>query len=318
MGRSRPLLWLLAALIAFAVPTFAAGCGDEEDKPEESPKTLLGTAAAKKIDSAEVRLRADANIPNFPILGSRLVLTGSGPIVMNGPDALATFDSKVALRAGGQTFPARVFAVDGRVFVFFMGLYYEAEPELLEQLGISTEPGSPAPVSLRQMGIDPSGWLRNVKVTDGDEIGGDSTRLVTGRVNEQAVIDDLLAVVDADEIRKRLEEAGQDIGGLPEIDEQSADRVAKAVEDVDVEVNVDDEGYPRRVYAKLRFTVPKDVENAAYDGGTVTFELVFDQVGDVEVDVQPPPDAKPLSSLFKFAGVIFGVDELSDLWTVPN
>lgn len=304
---------LATAALAFA----ATGCGDDDgsDGKTDDPSSLLATAAAKPIDSADVHLRTEADIPGFPILGERLVMTGSGPIVMNGPDALPSLDWKVELRAGGQTFPARVSAVDGRVFVEFMGVPYEADPKLIERLGIGGGAGAPAGASLKALGIDPDGWLRNVKVSDGEEIGGDSTQVVTGTVDKQAVLDDLIAVVDSEQILEQVDKAGQSAEKLPELD---ADEVADAIEDVDVEVNVDDDGYPRRVFAELRFVVPRGVEDTAIEGGTITFELVLEQVGDVTVNAQAPFDPDPLSSLFKFAGVIFGVEELSDLWRTPR
>jgi hypothetical protein len=318
--RRHALLRLQATVLAVvALALVAVSCGGDDSSAEnDNPRSLLATAASKPIESADVRLRTDADIPGFPILGERLALTGSGPIVMNGPDALPSLDWKVELRAGGQTFPARVSAVDGRVFVLFMGIAYEADPELIERLGIGDATGRRAGASLKQLGIDPDGWLRNTKVSDGEEIGGDSTRVVTGAVDKQAVIDDLLAVVDTDAVREQLDEAGDDAEGLPKLGDENIDEIAEAIEDVDVEVNVDDDGYPRRVFAKLRFVVPKDVKDTAIEGGTVTFELVLDQIGDATVDIQPPVDPDPLASLIKFAGVIFGVEELSDLWRTPR
>jgi hypothetical protein len=310
MRARRSLPWLLSALLATVA--LAAGCGGD-DGGDADPKTVLGEAAAKPIESAEVRMEVDANVPGFPILGSRLRLTADGPFVANGPDALPTFDMRAMLRAGGQSFPARISGVDGRVFVEFMGQFYEAEDEWMDRLGISTEAGRPAPASLADLGIDPDGWLRNVEVSDGDEIGDDETQLVTGRVDKRAVLEDLLSLVDVE----RLRSAGEGIEGLPEIDDEAIGNVADAIDRVDVEVNVDDEGYARRVYAELGFTVPKTVKDTAIEKGTVTFELVLEQIGGVEVNVTPIPDADPLSSLFDFAGVIFGIDEPADLYRQP-
>ncbi len=310
MRTRRPLLRSPLLAIAVCALAFAAGCGD--DGGSDDPRTLLDEAAAKKIDSADVQLSADANIPGFPILGSRLVMTGRGPVVANGPDALPTLDWDVTLRAGGQSFPARLTVVDGRVFVEFMGTPYEADPELLGRLGLDGE-GSPAGASLKQLGIDPDGWLTDVEVSDGEDVGGDSTRVVTGTVDKRAVLEDLLSIVDTE----RLENARKDVEGLPKLDDANTDKVVDAIEDVDVEVNVDDDGYPRRVYAKLDFVVPKDVKDTAIEDGTVEWELLLEQVGDVEVDVEPPADPEPLSSLLDFAGAIFGVNEPSDLWKRP-
>lgn len=305
---SRPLI---ACLAAGALTVGGAGCGGDDDA-DSSPRSLLSTAASKKIDSAEVRLSTDANVPGFPILGSRIAIDGSGPFVANGPEALPEFDWNVVMRAGGQTFPARVNGIGGNVYVEFMGQFYEADRKQLESFGLGT--GRKQATSLKQLGLEPDKWLTKVKVTDGEEIGGDSTRLITGTVVEPAVIDNLLAIVD----RQGLTDAGDDIEGLPELSDENADKVADAVDSADVEVNVDDDGYPRRVYAQLRFTVPKNVKDTAIESGTLAFELVLEQIGGVTVNVEPPFAPDPLSDLLDFAGVIFGVDEPSDLWKQPN
>jgi hypothetical protein len=307
------LLALLAAVAALA-PTVLAGCGGEED----DPPTLLETAAAKEIESAEVQLRADADVPGFPILGSRLVLSGGGPIAAQRGSSLPELDWNLRLRAGGQAFPARLSAVDGNVYVDFMGLSYEADPEIVEQLEGAGGAGGGGGWSLEQLGIDPSDWLRQPEIEDGDDIGGDSTRVVTGTVNVRAVIDDLLAVVDLPQLSDQLAKSGEGIEGVPELDEKSLDRVEEAIRRVDVEVNVDDDDYPRRVFAEIRFRMPEDVKDTAIENGTIAFELVLEEIGDVEVNVEPPVDPRPLSSLVRFVGIVFGIDEVSDLWRTPN
>jgi hypothetical protein len=306
--RSRPLAAaLLTCLLA------AAGCGGGSDADDASPQSLLSSAASKEIDSAEVRLRTSANVPGFPVLGSRIAIEGHGPFVANGSDALPEFDWNVTMRAGDQTFPARVSGVDGKVYVEFMSQFYVADPKQLEQLGFDGSAGKPQPASLAQFGIDPDDWLTNVKVSDGEEIGGDSTRVVTGTVAKRAVIEDLLSFVDADD----LEDAGKVFKGLPEASDENVGKFADAIDAAKVEVNVDDDGYPRRVYAKLHFNVPKDVKDTAIESGTIVFDLTLEQIGDVTVNVEPPLLPDPLSDLFDFAGAVFGIDEASDLWQQP-
>jgi hypothetical protein len=302
------------ALLVCLLAGFGAACGGDDDDADSSPKSLLETAASKRIDSAEVRLRSDADVPGFPILGSRIAISGSGPFVSNGPDALPEFDWNVVMRAGGQSFPARVSGIDGEVYVEFMGRFYAAGGELLERFGLDDGAARPRPTSLEQLGLSPDEWLTDVEVGEGEEIGGDSTELITGKVVEQAVVDDLLGMVDGD----RLAAAGKGLGGVPKLDEAVAAEAADAIDAARVEVNVDDEGYPRRVYAKLRFTVPDSVEDTAIEGGTIVFDLVLERIGGVTVDVEAPFDPDPLSSLFDFAGAIFGIDELADLWRTPS
>lgn len=302
---------LAAASIASVLAV--AGCGGD-DGPDADPKTVLGEAAAKKIDSAEVRLSTLADIPGFPILGSKIAIEGHGPFVANGPDALPEFDWNVVMRAGGQTFPARVNGLDGKVYVEFMGQFYEADSEQLEQLGFESGAGRPQPTSLAEFGINPDNWVKRVKVSDGDDIGGDATQVVTGVVNKQAVLEDLLDLAPTDTLSGLL----GDVEGAPEASDENVEKAADAVDSVKVEVNVDGDGYPRRVYAKLRFTVPKDVENTAIESGTIVFDLTLEQIGDVTVNVEPPFDPDPLSDLFDFARNVFGIESVSDLWQTPS
>ena len=306
---------LVAALVACSLALLAAACGGGDDDSDANPNTLLGEAAAKKIESAEVRLRMDADVPGFPILGSKISIVGSGPFVANGPDALPEFDWNVTLRAGGQTFPARVNGLDGNVYVEFMGQFYEADPKMLERLGLEKSSGGPKATSLKELGLDPDEWLTRVEVSDGEDIGGDSTRVVTGTVVEREVLENLLSIVDLDALTAA---AGQEGEGLPDLEGENGDEIVDAIDSAKVEVNVDDEGYPRRVYAKLRFTMPKSVKDTAIESGTVTFDLTLEEVGGVTVDAAPPFDPKPLSSLLDFVQTIFGIDEPSDLWRKPN
>jgi hypothetical protein len=305
--RRAPLLALITVLLA----TLAVGCGSDDGGGNENPESLLAEAAAKTVESGEIRMRAAADIPGFPILGDKLEVTADGPFAMRGsgtPDV----DLNVVLRAGGQSFPAQLTATDGKAYVDFQGLTYVANPEMFG--GLPATDGKAA--TLKGMGIDPSGWLRNPKVEDGEEIGGDSTQLVTGKVDERAVLQDILAVADKQEVKDQVERS-KGPWRLPELDEESLDRVAEAIEDTKVEVNVDEEGYARRVFASLEFKLPEGVKDAAFEGGAVSFELVLEEIG-ARVDVVPPSNPRPLSDLLDFAGLIFGVEKPSDLWTVPR
>lgn len=314
-GRRRLLGVLLPLAAAALLALVAAGCGGEDDDPGE----LLRTAATKEIRSADVDMRAEADIPGFPILGSRLSVTGGGPIATDGSSSLPTLDWKVALSAGGQTFPARVIAVDDRVYVEFQGLAYEADRKLLRQLGVDGGDGGSQSkaTTLKALGIDPSEWLTGLEVEDGDDIGGDSTRVVTGEVDERAVLGDLLAAAADEDVRERVERSaggGMDLAELLDVDPGEA---ADSIEVTRVEVNVDDEGNPRRVFAALRFEMPESVEDTAIEDGTIELELVLEEIG-VEVDPRPPANPRPLSELLRFAGAIFGVEEPADLWQTPR
>lgn len=298
---------LAAAAVAALLVAAAAGCGGDDG--DDDPAGLLDDAASKRFTSANVDLRVAADVPGFPILGSELAVTAKGPVESNGADALPDADLDVSLEGGGQGFPARVTAVDGRAFVDFQFRPYEVDPELLERFGVGPGEGGDGQraLSLRQLGLDPSAWLRQVETADGEEIDGDETRLVTGRVNTEAVVEDLVALAGT-------RNEGND---LPELSDDQVAAVSDAVRRLDVEVNVDDEGYPRRVHAELDFRVPDSVENTAIEEGSASFDLELSAIDEATVDVRPPANPDDLSSLLGFAGAIFGVEEPSDLWEQP-
>lgn len=311
-------LQILSVLLATAfVAVVAIGCGGGDDDGDGAsaqsgdPIELLETAAAKPLRSALVDLRLAAEIPGFQILGEKISVTARGPIEWSG-SGLPKADLEVMLRGGQDSFPARLTAVDDRVFVDFQGLVYEADPELVDMLPLD-HAGGDGPTSLKGLGIDPSKWLEGAEVADGEEIGGDATRLITGSVDKRAVLADLTKALESPEVRDEIEQA-PGVKGLPKLDAESLDELARQIGDVHVEVNVDEEGYARRVLGELDFTTPKSVEDPAFEGGTIGIELVIEKVG-AKVRVQAPANPRPLSDLLNFAGVIFGVEKLSDLWT---
>ena len=143
-------------------------------------------------------------------------------------------------------------------------------------------------------------------------------RLNTAPALNPAVLADVTEAAKSPDVRDEIEKAGGS-DALPKLSEENLGKLEQAVERLDVEVNVDDEGYPRRVFAELDFKVPEDVrkkERVAFEGGTVTFELVLEQIG-AEVDVTAPAGVRPLSDLFGFAGLIFGIEEPADIWRAP-
>lgn len=310
----RPLTAATIALLVLFAALATAGCGEEDAGGESGNSSdgiaLLRAAAKKPIDSADVRMEAVADIPGFPILGDRLSVTAEGPVAMADAGHLPTLDLKLMMRAGGQSFPSRVTVVDDRAYVEFMGTPYEVDPKLIDRLPLDHMRKDDRLV------VDPSRWLSEVAVEDGKTIGGDPTRLVTGKVDVGAVVKDVAGAIDSPEVRKQVERSGGQ-RALSQLSEENLDRIEQSIEDVEVEVNVDDEGYARRVFARVAFKVPESVENAAFDRGTLTFELVVNEIG-VKVDPQPPVDPEPLSELLDFAGTIFGVEKPSDLWTVTR
>jgi len=319
LGRGRAGVAVALALAAL-LATLAIGCGGDDDDSGGGgdARALLEQAVSKRVESADVRMRVDADVPGFPILGSVLHLDVDGPVAAGGDGELPTLDWDALLTAGGQELPARVRVVDGGAYVTFQGLDYEADPKLVERLGaMRADDGAQDGFALLGLlRVDPTDWLTDLRVEDGEEIGGDATRTVTGIVDVEAVLDDLVDAAESSELRERVEALGH-AGSLDRLSDDARDELVGAIERADVAIAIDDDGYARGVAATLEFTVPEDVEGAQVEGGTIELEVVLEQL-DVDVDVRPPPNPAPLSDLLRLGGLIFGVEELSDLWTDPT
>ncbi len=153
------------------------------------------------------------------------------------------------------------------------------------------------------------------RVSDGDDIGGDSTKVVTGKVNARAVVEDLLESTDISALAEQLGDEEDEKGR--QLSEENFEKLADSIDTANVEVNVDEEGYLRRVFADLAFTLPEDLDSGNIEKGKITFELVLEEIG-VEVNVAAPPDPRPMSSLFGMLGGLFGIEKPSDLWLPPE
>lgn len=311
MRRGRRLGPVAILVMVVALPL---ACGGEDD-----PRALLEEAAAKRIESAQVALKLDFKLDGLAILGPSTTLEAEGPVSWVGPGRLPEADLDARVRGGGDSIPARVIAADDRLFVEFMRRPYEADPALVGWLsgagdggGGGGEPG----VSLEELlGGSPADWLRGLELRDGEEIGGDDTREITGSVNVSAAATDLLSAFRP--LREEARRGGRGggnglVAALGELSLEELLRLSRAIEKARVVVNVDDEGHPRRVLASWRFRMPEGIELEGIEGGRVSFEMVLRELG-AKVRVAPPPGADDFADLLRFVGLIFGIEALERL-----
>ncbi len=80
------------------------------------------------------------------------------------------------------------------------------------------------------------------------------------------------------------------------------ERVTDAIENVRFEVNVDEDGVARRLFAEVDFDVPDDADVGELDGGKISFGFVLEEVG-IDPEIEAPSDAQPLSVLLGQLGL---------------
>jgi hypothetical protein len=301
---ARMLLALIAALMLVV-----AGCGgDDAPTAEESAdaQALLEKAFSKQVDSADIKLNVKADLEGLDQLKGPVSLSISGPFKSSGEDQLPVLDWDLEAKFAGQTIDAGIVVTDDNAYVNFRGQDYEVGEQFFDQLKTSfakQQKQAGGQQSLKQFGIDPTDWLEDPKVEDGEDIGGDSTRKISGDVDTQKVVEDALGALRSPALRRQLESQGQTI---PPVDEAAVEKVTDAIEDVHFEVNVDEDGVARRLFAEAEFKVPDDADVGALEGGTITFEFVLEEVG-IDPDIDAPSNAQPLSVLLGQLGLGSGL-----------
>lgn len=290
----------LSALLLVLVLALG-GCGGDDGGGEGSTeaRALLEKAFAKQVDSAELNLDMKADLEGLDQLKGPITLNISGPFKSRGEKALPVLDWDVKVRFAGQTIDAGIVVTDDNAYVSFRGQAFEVGEQLFSQLKKSfaqQQKQAGEQQSLKQFGIDPTGWLDDPELEDGEDIGGDSTRKISGDVDVRQVVKDVLGALRSPVLRRQLESQGQVVPPVPEVSDEAIDKVADAVKELRFEVNVDENDVARRVFAEAEFDVPEGTDAGALEGGKATFSFVLEKVG-VDPRIVAPKDPQPFGAL---------------------
>ena len=300
-GMTRTRLLALFAVLALALALALAGCGGDDDgggggEGSKDAQALLERAFSKQVDSAVLKLDLKADLEGLDQLKGPVSLTVSGPFQSKGAKQLPILDWDLKARFAGQNIDAGMVVTDDNAYVEFRGQAYEVGEQLFSQLKSSfaqQQKQSGGQQSLKQFGIDPTGWLDDPKVEDGEDIGGDSTRKISGEVDAKQLVKDVLGALRSPALRRQLESQGQTV---PDVKEEDVDKVTDAIEELRFEVNVDENDIARRLFAEAKFDVPDGADAGDLKGGTISFGFVLEEVG-VEPKIVAPENPQPLNSL---------------------
>jgi hypothetical protein len=290
----RALLVLLFAALALA------SCGGEDDK--EDVQDLLDRAFSSSIKSADLKLDASIQLKGSPGLDKPVRISATGPFRTNeGKLPSVDIELKVGTDGGGQTVTTGFLSTGDRAFVKFQDVYYEQSPSQVARANRSLSENQGKRGSLRALGLDPRSWLAEAKDEGEEEIAGVNTRHVSGRLDIEAVMENLNELV-----RKSSAAFGGATGQPPPKPLSKADirRVSEVVEDPTFNVYVgEDDDIIRRVAGKIEFDVPQESRESleGIESGAIEFELEFSDVnGDQEIEA--PANARPISDLTRSLG----------------
>ena len=287
-SRTAPLLAVLALALG------GAGCGsdDGDDGTSRDAKALLSDAFTKQVESGDLELRVKGDVEGVKSLEDPVSMTLDGPFKSNGTKKLPTLDWDFVFDGAGQKISGGLIATRDNAFLELQGQAYEVGEDLFARLSrevASTQPGRPA--SPGKLGMHPERWLEDPKVEDGEAIGGDETRRITGSVDVRKVVQDFVNLLESPTVRKQLERQGQS-PDMVKPSQAEVREIEEAIEDVDVEIDVDDNDVLRRFAADVRFKNP-DKEDVK---GRLDLEYVLRKVG-TDPSIRAPADARPLSEL---------------------
>lgn len=298
-----PLALIAALLLAVA----GLGCGDEQGSGGDSrdAKALLERAFAKRVKSGDLRLDLKADLEGG---GDRLEkpieLKLAGPYKLGGRDKLPQLDWDVSFRGLGMDVNGGIVATADNGFLELQGEAYELGAEAFTSLArqyAALQPGTPR--SITAFGVDPTSWLDNPRVDeDGGSIGGEPTRKVTASVDVRQVARDVVDLARSPRLRRQLERQGRPVPRLSRLKDEDLDRVEDAIDEFDVEVDVDRNDVVRRLFAEVDFDLPGDEDGDEVKGGRVSLSYVLRKVGTNPV-IRAPQNAKPLGQLLDGFGL---------------
>jgi len=311
--RPRALAALLAVL---AMTGVSAGCGSDArdvSRAESSgeARALLENAFArqKAVDGGDVALELKADVQGIGGLEGPLELRLEGPFKSNGKRKLPSLDWDVGFSGAGQRLSGGVIVTENDAFLRFQGRSYELGKNAFARIARRLELTHPDRwLGPGQIGWDPVSWLENPNVGDGDPIGGEDTRKITGSVDVHKAVGDVVDLLESPAVRKKLERDGR---GARELGDKDLKEIEDAVKEMEVELNVDRHGVLRRLFTRIAFDLSRDGDDLR---GKLSFTYVLRKVGTNPV-IRAPSGARPLSELlggFGFGGLGLGLDGKHD------
>ncbi len=299
------LLTLLATLATLAVVLVGAGCGsDGGGGSSEDAQALLDRAYKKQIKSADVKFDIEAQLDGVEELKGPLKLTLEGPYKQDSPDEVPVLDWDITASGAGKEFSGGLIVTEDNAFVEYKGESYEVGTEIFSQFKQQTkeQQQSFTPQGLKAIGFDPTKWLKDPELKDGEDVGGDSTQLVTGDVDVRKVIEDFFDLLSSDAFKQQLQSQGQTVPDFSKPSEEDLEKIEGAIDELKFEANIDDQDRVRRTLIDGDFTIPEEANAGELKGGSVLFDFVLEEV-DIDPSIEAPSNPKPLNELTEQLGL---------------
>lgn len=279
----RPLRLPLLALILLAAVTLAA-CGGSGGSDADTGALLRDTFGTKKpVNSGRLKLAIDVRADGIAGIPSPLTARLGGPFQRVTGGGTPKFDFDVTLATRDGRFSIGIIST-GREGWMKIGQRAFAVPTA-QFRGLAPKGGGTG--DFGSLGIDPRGWITNVKDEGVETLEGTKVVHLSADVDIEGLAKDL------DELLASAGGTGLNaIAGLPAgTGKGSGSAVAKAIKSATVDIWTGERDHRLR-----RITIELNVDTPGEKDGTVKLDLAVAGLNEPQ-PIGPPANPRPLSEL---------------------
>ncbi len=317
---------LTAALLVVAVlvAVFAAGCGDSQSAQAgpTTPEGILNQAmaAAEPMENGtgqfDLSLALNGDTSQMP---AEIAAMFSQPITVTGTVSASQeplgVDLSMTASFAGQNLPLGMRLADQKMWLQFMGTWYELPAEAMEAMGslsTATTMSRTTADSLMQVlktaGIDPVTWLSGLKIVGEDDLDGIKAYHLAGNVDVNKLVTDVLKAMQDENLMKAIQEAipGMEQGFTDMADlempteqelQQVQSQLAAMFPLLSVDMWITKDGYqPRQMELNAKMVPPAEMD---LDGITdITVKASFSMAPtDKPMTFSAPANPRPFTEL---------------------
>jgi hypothetical protein len=326
---------LIGALIILAVvvAVATAGCGtaiQASAQPQAGPTDAQGILTKALTSSGgitsgtgdfNVSVSVNGDAGKMPagaqaFLGQPITLSGTFAASENPEAAEATVTASIA----GQSIPVGLKAVDDKVWIQFMGQWYEIPADALGGATTGTTAKEPDMASMLQAltaaGVDPTTWMTNLTLVGEDSVDGTPTYHLSGTIDMNKAMTDAIKLMQDKTIQGMLPSMGSGTSGatdnsitMPSEQELQGlqSQIGTMFKNVTLDMWITKDTYQFRQVEMNASIVPPAGEDAQGINSIDIKATASMAPATAPLTVTPPTDAKPFSELEQSLGALQGL-----------
>jgi hypothetical protein len=288
---------LLTLTLLCALALLAAGCGSSDDEARDVLRQTFADAKPVKSGRIDLALKVDAQ--GLQGLQGPFELSLKGPFQSQGDGAVPKFDLDLGISTNGARLRTGAVSDGESGWLKLEDRAYTLSQELFGRLEAGRKQAAEGGqnrqgLDLKDLGVDPTRWLRDPQTAGEEELAGVQTTHVRGEIDVSRLLEDVGRLLEKAE-GLGVAQAGQ----VPQqLTDEQREKIAKSVQEATVDVwSGRDDRRLRRMVVEVRFDVPEDVRgDGPEQRGTVRLDLRMADL-DREQAISRPANARPLSEL---------------------